>query len=92
MTEGVLFNCSARVEKSPEGVYEAKGNCTEVGLINFLMFAGVNAAHELKKKDDRILEVIPFNSARKRACSVVRHPDNDSLVRVYLKGAPEIVL
>lgn len=92
LKEGVLFNCSARVERTPTGLFEAKGNCTEVGLINFLMFAGVNVAEELKKKEDRILEVIPFNSARKRACCVVRHPDNDKLVRVFLKGAPEIVL
>lgn len=92
LTEGVLFNCSARVERSPTGVYEAKGNCTEVGLINFLMFAGVNAADQLKRKEDRILEIIPFNSARKRACTVVRHPDDDHKVRVFLKGAPEIVL
>jgi Ca2+ transporting ATPase len=92
LKEGVLFNCSARVEKSDTGVFEAKGNCTEVGLINFLMFAGVHAADELKKKDDRILEVIPFNSARKRACTVVRHPADDNKVRVFLKGAPEIVL
>lgn len=92
LTEGVLFNCSARIEKSQTGVYEAKGNCTEVGLINLLMFAGVNVAEEIKKKNDRVLEVIPFNSSRKRACCVVRHPDNDHLVRVFLKGAPEIVL
>ena len=92
MTEGVLFNCSARVERLENGVFVAKGNCTEVGLINFLMFAGVNANEELAKKNDRILEVIPFNSARKRACSVIRHPENESLVRVFLKGAPEIVL
>jgi magnesium-transporting ATPase (P-type) len=56
------------------------------------MFAGVNVAEEIRKKDDRILEVIPFNSSRKRACCVVRHPSNDHLVRVFLKGAPEIVL
>jgi Ca2+ transporting ATPase len=33
--EGVLFNCSARVEID-EGKFVPKGNCTEVGLINFL--------------------------------------------------------
>ena len=47
LKEGVFFNCSARVERTETGVFEAKGNCTEVGLINFLMFAGVNANEEL---------------------------------------------
>ena len=30
LEEGVLFNCSARIERNKEtGAYEAKGNCTE---------------------------------------------------------------
>lgn len=91
LIEGVLFNCSARVERTAND-YEAKGNCTEVGLMNFLKLAGVDVPDILKKKDGKILEVIPFNSARKRACSVIRHPDDENMVRVFLKGAPEIVM
>lgn len=29
LTEGVLFNCSARIEKDDNGRYVPKGNCTE---------------------------------------------------------------
>lgn len=29
LSEGILYNCSARIEKSPTGVLETKGNCTE---------------------------------------------------------------
>lgn len=29
LTEGVLYNCSARIEKDEKGKYVAKGNCTE---------------------------------------------------------------
>lgn len=36
LTEGVLFNCSARLEKDDKGKYVPKGNCTEQGLIHFL--------------------------------------------------------
>ena len=36
--------------------------------------------------------MIPFNSSRKRACTAVRHPDDANLVRVFVKGAPEIVI
>jgi P-type E1-E2 ATPase len=37
LTEGVLFNCSARIERGDHGKFVPKGNCTEQGLINFLM-------------------------------------------------------
>ncbi len=92
MTEGVLFNCSARVEKNEAGDCETKGNCTEQGLIKFLMDVGVNAYETIMKKEDNILQIIPFNSERKRACTAIRHPDDQSKVRIYLKGAPEIVM
>ncbi len=30
----------------------------------------------MKKKDDNIVEIIPFNSKRKRACTALRHPSD----------------
>jgi P-type E1-E2 ATPase len=41
VTQGVLFNCSARIEKSASGQLEPKGNCTEVGIIKYLIKAGI---------------------------------------------------
>ena len=41
ITQGVLFNCSARIEKSASGQLEPKGNCTEVGIIKYLLNAGI---------------------------------------------------
>lgn len=41
MTQGVLFNCSARIERNEAGFYEPKGNCTEQGLIKYLQRAGI---------------------------------------------------
>jgi magnesium-transporting ATPase (P-type) len=90
--EGVLYNCSARIERNESGVQEVKGNCTEQGLIRFLQECQVEAHTIIRKKDENILQFIPFNSARKRACTVVRHPDDSNLVRVFVKGAPEIVI
>jgi magnesium-transporting ATPase (P-type) len=46
----------------------------------------------LLEKSAHILTFIPFNSSRKRACTVIRHPRDQNLVRVFSKGAPEIVL
>lgn len=69
--EGVLYNCSARIEYG-----EPKGNVTEQGLIKFLLDLGVRAEEIIRQKDDNILEIIPFNSGRKRATTAIRHPDN----------------
>lgn len=92
ITEGVLFNCSARIEKNEEGKDITKGNSTEQGIIKFLMDMNMPAYDLIKKKEDNILAFIPFNSLRKKASTVVRHPDDPNLVRVFCKGAPEIVL
>lgn len=56
LTKGVLYNCSARVETDPVTKrLVPKGNCTEQGLINFLIEIGVNVVEVLKGKEDRIL-------------------------------------
>ncbi len=53
-TQGVLFNCSARIEKE-EGQYVPKGNCTEQGLINFLLECEVPAYNIIREKEGNIL-------------------------------------
>lgn len=53
---------------------------------------GIPAFDTIRRKDDNILEIIPFNSGRKRATTVVRHPDDQNKVRIFCKGAPEIVI
>lgn len=92
LAEGVLFNCSARIEIDELGNQIPKGNCTEQGLIKYLMEVGIKASEVIRQKEDNILQVIPFNSARKRACTAVRHPTVENTVRVFVKGAPEIVI
>lgn len=37
------------------------------------------------------MQLIPFNSSRKRACTAIKHPDDNKLVRVFCKGGPEVV-
>jgi len=55
LVEGVLFNCSARIEKNDLGLYDVKGNCTEQGLIRYLQDVGVRAQEIIRKKEDNIL-------------------------------------
>lgn len=72
MVQGVLWNCSARIEKNPNThVLEPKGNCTEIGLIKYLMSAGVSVQDIIRDKEGKILQTIPFNSRRKRASTVM---------------------
>lgn len=52
----------------------------------------VPAYNIIKQKEDNILEVIPFNSGRKRATTAVQMPSEVNKVRVFCKGAPEIVI
>lgn len=68
------------------------GNGTEVGLIKFLQDAELPVHDIIKKKLGNILTTIPFSTLRKRSVTAVRHPDNEGVVRVYVKGAPEIVI
>jgi magnesium-transporting ATPase (P-type) len=92
--QGVLWNCSARIEKNHmSGVLEPKGNCTEIGLIKYLMAAGISVQDIIREKEGKILQTIPFNSRRKRASTTLSLNSKDnSKVRVFLKGAPEIVI
>jgi magnesium-transporting ATPase (P-type) len=46
----------------------------------------------IKKKLGRIEAVIPFSAIRKRSITAVRHPENDELIRIYIKGAPEYIV
>ena len=36
--------------------------------------------------------MIPFSAIRKRSIVAMRHPDLEDTVRVYLKGAPELII
>lgn len=92
LAEGVLYNCSARIELDDKGNQVPAGNVTEQGLIRFLMDLNVPCQKILAGKPDQILHLIPFNSSRKRAATCIRHPEDPRLIRAFCKGAPEIVL
>lgn len=67
------------------------GNVTEQGLLRFLMDVGVQCYDTLLAKVNYTLQLIPFNSSRKRACTAIRMPNNPEIVRVFCKGGPEVV-
>lgn len=90
--ESILFNNDARIEMNDKAFYEPVGNGTEVGLIKFLQDAEIPVHDLIKRKLGRIETVIPFSTIRKRMLTAVRHPDHDDFVRVYIKGAPEVIV
>lgn len=104
LVEGVLWNSSARLEvndgSDPEikDQYITRGNVTEQGLIKFFMgvLSGQGCVDaRARLTEENTLCVISFSSSRKRASIVVRNPDQegtDQEVRIYTKGAPDMVL
>jgi magnesium-transporting ATPase (P-type) len=46
----------------------------------------------IKRKLNRIEAIIPFSTIRKRSITAVRHPDQEDLIRIYIKGAPEFII
>lgn len=90
--ESIMYNCEARIEMD-QTVYKPVGNSTEVSLLRFLQDAEIPVHLLIQKKlGGNILAVCPFSSISKRSVTVVRCPDEPSLVTVYIKGAPEIVI
>ena len=66
---------------------------TEVGLVKYLTQSRVSTEKMIDQRDkNEVLFKLPFNSKRKRATTVIRHPSQAGKVRVFVKGAPEIII
>lgn len=104
LVEGVLWNSSARIELNDgkddqeKEQYVTRGNVTEQGLIKFFIGAltGQGCVDERAKlSEENTLTIISFTSSRKRGSIVIRDQSKagtDEEVRLYCKGAPDMVL
>jgi len=72
--------------------YVPVGNSTETGLIKFLQDAQIPVHEVIKEKLGRIETQIPFSTSEKKMITAVRFPQNEDIVRVYVKGAPEYIV
>jgi len=89
---GVIFNSTAFIQTNDDGTEETTGNVTEVGLIKYLTASNCPTKDKITERDmGEPIFTIPFSSARKRATTAM-WIDNGSKVRVFCKGAPEIVI
>ena len=97
IVQSVLYNSSAYVDTKEDPLTRqmrkvAIGNVTECGLINYLIASSVDCEELIshRKRPNFLQFDIPFDSGRKRATSVVMLPNGD--IRVFVKGAPEVVV
>ena len=92
--ESIVWNSSAYIEMDDHSFYVPEGQGTEVSLIKWMQNAE-EPVHEFmaqKFQDDVVLATVPFSSTLKKSVIAIKHPELYDTVRVYVKGAPEVVL
>jgi len=92
--ESIVWNSSAYIEMDDHSFYVPEGQGTEVSLIKWMQNAE-EPVHEFmaqKYQDDVVLATVPFSSTLKKSIIAIKHPELYDTVRVYVKGAPELVL
>ena len=90
--ESIVYNNSAYIEMTENSFYVPVGNGTEVSLLKWLQDADVPVHDKIREKQGRVLFSRPFDSKLQRSVIAVQHPQDDNIVRVYVKGAPEIII
>lgn len=90
--ESIVYNSQAHIEMTDNSFYVPIGNGTEVSLIKWLQDAEIPVHEVMAQKEGRVLAQVPFDSKLKRSIIAIQHPFLADTVRIYIKGAPEIVL
>ncbi|CAD8201524.1 unnamed protein product [Paramecium pentaurelia] len=90
MCESICYNSNAFPEKDPQtNKWIQIGNKTECALLECSDNFGFN--FNQFRPSDKVLRQIPFNSKRKKMSTVIFN-QKSQYIRVYTKGASEIVL
>jgi Ca2+ transporting ATPase len=92
LTKAILNNVTAFFDPRKT---EVKGNSTECAILRFLIDNDVDIENNKYKETVNNNEVelvlrVPFKSDNKYMCSV--YQDKENILRIYIKGAPEIIL
>lgn len=93
--ENIYSNTDVRIEINDELYsYEPKGQPLEVGLINFLVNNNedVPATFMNRNSQTPMMLQIPFDQYLKRKVVLRQVQGKPDIVRVYVKGAPELVM
>jgi magnesium-transporting ATPase (P-type) len=92
IVESIMWNSDCHMELTPEAMYAPKGNDTECAFLKWLQDAEVDVHKHCLTRQHNECARIPFDSVVKRSIVAVNHPFMNDTVRVYIKGAPEVVL
>jgi len=85
-----IVNNSTAFEGEPDGEQAFIGSKTETALLSFARhYLGMGPVGE-ERSNVNTVQIVPFDSARKCMASVVKL--NNKKFRLYVKGAPEILL
>jgi len=87
LCEGICINSNA-LPKITNTTFEHGGNKTECALLEMAFKFGFN--YEKYRPSDKIKKVIPFSSTRKKMTVVYQL--EDEVIRIYSKGAPDVLL
>ena len=96
LMESVLWYSQARIEFFERSqIFEIHGSPTETALFRyFVNLTSQQQAFQIYRKrftdEIKILQRQPFDSSRKRETTAIDLGDN--MVRIFCKGAPEIIL
>ncbi|MCM1170419.1 MAG: calcium-translocating P-type ATPase, PMCA-type, partial [Bacteroides sp.] len=86
--EGISINSTAYLDFSNPQKVKPLGNPTEAALLLWLQGQGVDYMEY--RENTEIIEQLPFSTERKYMTTLVQSADGGK--RLYMKGAPEIVL
>jgi len=90
--DGIIYNCTAKIEMSENAMYVPNGNGTECGMLKFIQNNGHPVQDLMKNKVGRVKTFVPWTPKRKMESTAILQPGDDNTVRVYSKGAPEVLL
>ena len=99
LLENALLNNDAFLTKNVDGREVGVGSAVEVAMLKWARLLGVDYLQmrdknpQLKEDDGKtagIIKLFPFHSARKRSSCLLRLPNGK--FRLYVKGAPEMVI
>ena len=101
LTDAIALNSTAKIYKDANGVVQKSGNKTEVALLGIIPSLGSTVTYSMDYKqahadtyDAYVVHQQPFTSESKRMSSIVliRYPDGSHKLRLYIKGAAEVII
>jgi len=98
MNSGQTSNFMVEKRKIDEDVDEVAellvttGNKTECALLMHLQLCGRNYRETREKNASEVYQTFPFASARKRMSTLMWKNREEGILRMHIKGAPEIIM